>query len=173
MNLFRRMPVLITCVVLVAMLGSPVNAADQQIMRTILPVSTGPEESVTVTLTIPPSFFGGVIETLPEGFTFSGTSHAADAVKRDGQTVIFAMTGEREIKYTILMPSAGCGYINGRWEDVGAKTSGTIPATLLVTPGADTSSCTGAQKSPGFGIPIILLAVCTITYCFCNTGKHV
>jgi len=173
MNYSHPVATLVISVVCLALLCSPVTGASQQITRTIPSHPAGAGELVTVTLTVPPSFFGAIVETLPEGFSFEGTSHPDDAVKQAGQTVIFALTGEEAITYTVRMPDAGCGYLNGQWGDFGAKTSGTIPATLLATPSADLSSCAGVQQSSGFGIMAALLAVCVISGCICLTGRCV
>jgi hypothetical protein len=159
MVFYRRTITLIACSICLFIILCPVTADGQQIMRVFSPESPAAGEVVTVTLTMPPSFFGGVIETIPEGFIFEGTSHPSDAVKKVGQTVIFAATGEDEIKYTIRMPDSGCGYLNGNWENLGEKTSGTIPSTLLSTPGADTSKCTGVKQSPGFALYTAIFAV--------------
>jgi len=173
MNYSRRAAILVACIVCLALLCSPVTAAGQQITRTVPPNSLGAGELMTVTLNVPPSYFGAIVETLPDGFSFAGTSHPDDAVQQVGRTVIFAVTGEEVITYTVRMPDTGCGYLNGQWEDLGAKTSGTIAATLLSTPDADLSSCTGAKQSPGFSIMAALLAVCMISGCICLIRRRI
>ncbi len=155
----------IACLVSLVMFSCLVTAAEPKIERAVYPQSQGSSDEVTVTITLPVSFFGGIIEEVPEGFTFTGTAHPLDGVKQDGQTIIFAVTGEDEIQYTIRMPETGCGYLNGYWEDVEAKTSGTIPATLLSTPGADLSSCTGKARSPGFGGLQAILSISAAALC--------
>lgn len=170
MVFYRRTIALISCFTCLIILMCPVTADGQQITRVVSPESPAAGELVTVTLNMPPSFFGGVIEIIPEGFTFEGTSHPSDAVKKAGQTVIFAVTGEDEINYTIRMPDSGCGYLNGNWENLGEKTSGTIPTTLLSTPGADTSKCTGVKQSPGFVLYTAIFAVCLAAGCAIMRG---
>ncbi|MDO8873955.1 MAG: hypothetical protein Q7V05_14685 [Methanoregula sp.] len=152
MQFLRRTRVFFAFLVCIALLCCPVNAADQPITRTISPQSPGAGEVVTVTLDVPPSFFGGIIEQLPEGFTFESTSHPHDGVQRNGQKVIFALTGENTVQYTIRAPSSGCGVIQGRWENVGIKAIGTIPATVIAVAGTDPSGCSVPRQSPGFGV---------------------
>lgn len=158
----RRTHAFIACFICIAVFCIPAGAANEQIARSVSPGSPAAGSIVTVTMVLPPSFFGGIIETLPDGFTYIDTTHPEDATRKEGQIVIFAITGEDEITYTVKMPDNGCGYLNGKWENVGTGEKGTIPATLLSTPGADTSSCTGTQQSPGFGLFCALCALSAI-----------
>lgn len=137
----------------------PACAADTLIARTISPASPVQGETVTVTLSLPPAFFGGVIEQLPEGFMFGGTSHPQNGMRQSGRTVIFAVTDEEQITYTVRVPPAGCGTITGEWENIGSRRSGNIPATVIATAGTDPASCgTGTRQSPGFGLPAAAIA---------------
>jgi hypothetical protein len=126
-------------------------AADTEIARSFSPETPMPGELVTVSLSAPPSFFGGIVEQLPEGFTFVETSHPQDGVKQYGQMVIFAITGEEMVQYTVRSPASGCGVIQGRWENIGTKASGDTPASVVAVAGTDPSHCTVPQHTPGFG----------------------
>jgi len=170
MKNFRCSIILSMAICCIFLLFSPVNAADPTIIRTALPATPQAGESVNVTLTIPPGFFGGIIEQIPEGFTFVGTTHPHDGVRQSGQTVIFALTGENTVQYTIQAPASGCGVIEGEWENVGLETNGTIQATVIAVNGTDPSHCTASQHSPGFGMVTALVA-CMVSGLILLAGK--
>lgn len=161
MNNSRRYCIAIIVLTCALLFCTPVIAADSVMIRTIAPASPHPGESVSVTLSLPPAFFGGVIEQLPEGFTFMSTSHPNEGVRQKGQTIIFSLTGQNTVQYTIRAPSSGCGLIQGRWENVGTKATGTIPTTVITVAGTDLSRCNAQPHTPGFGIMTALVA-CTV-----------
>jgi len=155
---YRILGMAICCILL---LFTPVIAADPGIERTLTPVSPNPGELVNVTILVPPAFFGGIIEQLPDGFTFGSTSHPQAGVQQSGNTIIFAVTGENIIRYTIRAPVSGCGEITGRWENVGTKATGTVPSTVISVAGTDPSRCSPSQHSPGFDM-ITALGACSV-----------
>ena len=77
--------------------------------------SVGPGGSVEVSVSVSGlGAFGGVAETLPEGFTYEpGSSSLSDAAVRVvGQDVIFSILGDGEtFTYTAIAPSDGGGYL--------------------------------------------------------------
>lgn len=133
--------------------------ADEAFRRTISPELPVPGEPVNITVSLPTDFFGGVIEELPDDFIFTGTTHPEDGVKQVDHMIIFAITGEEEIMYTVQMPPVGCGIINGDWENVRTGISGDIPETVLAPAGTDPASCREyVRQSPGFGIRVLMCA---------------
>ena len=48
--------------------------------------------------------FGQVEETLPEGFTYTGSSLSEGSVTVDGQTVSFVLLGDTSFTYTVEVP---------------------------------------------------------------------
>ena len=48
--------------------------------------------------------FGQVEETLPEGFSYAGTSLGDSSVTVDGRTVSFVLLGDRSFTYTVEVP---------------------------------------------------------------------
>lgn len=155
----RRWPQVIFAVLCCLILFSnPVLAEEKQITRSIIPQSPQPGELVTVTLLVPPLFYGSIIEQLPQGFVFEGTTHPVAGVKQAGQTIIFAITGEQEVIYTVRAPSTGSGSITGIWEDIGSKKTGQIPAMFLGTPGSNPESCPQTHHTPGFDFPVAVAA---------------
>jgi len=145
--------------VLLVILIVPVMAAETTaVQRTIAPASPQPAETMNITITVPPGFFGGIVETLPDGFSFEGTSHPPDGVKQSGRTVIFAVTGEKSVSYAIRAPASGCGVISGKWENVGTGGKGEIPQEVIAVAGSDPSQCRTVPHTPGFSWWIALAA---------------
>jgi len=143
---------LTTVLLCTAFLFSPVMAQELQITRSISPQSPESGDIVTVTIDLPPSFFGGVIENIPEGFSYEGTDYPQDAIRQQGKYLIFAVTGEEKINYKLRMPDSGCGYLTGEWEDFKTSQKGKIEDTFLATPGIDISSCACTAQTPGFAV---------------------
>jgi hypothetical protein len=160
----KRLLFRILCTVLCILMlqCTPAFAADysdEVFRRTISPELPVPGEPVNITVMLPTDFFGGVIEELPDGFIFTGTSHPEDGVKQVDHMIIFAITGEEEIMYTIQMPASGCGIITGEWEDIRTGISGDIHETVLAPAGTDPASCRECvHQSPGFDITVIICA---------------
>ena len=69
------------------------------------PVSAGGEFEVTITAA-GYGGFGGVVETLPIGFSYVSSSLSDSAVTVAGQEVSFTLFGETAFTYTVAVPSA-------------------------------------------------------------------
>ena len=69
------------------------------------PVSAGGELEVTITAA-GYGGFGGVVETLPIGFSYVSSSLSDSAVTVAGQEVSFTLFGETAFNYTVAAPSA-------------------------------------------------------------------
>ena len=69
------------------------------------PVSAGGELEVTITAA-GYGGFGGVVETLPIGFSYVSSSLSDSAVTVAGQEVSFTLVGETAFTYTVAAPSA-------------------------------------------------------------------
>ena len=50
--------------------------------------------------------FGQIVETLPAGFSYSGSDLSEAAVAVEGRTVSFTLLGERSVTYTVAAPRA-------------------------------------------------------------------
>jgi len=163
-------PCLLWCVCL--LLASPAcAAATTEVTRTVTPVSPGAGEAVNVTVIVPPGFIGGIIEELPEGFTYDVATLPKDAVQQNGSTLIIALTGEDRVTYTLHAPASGCGVLTGHWENVKEKTSGTIPETVIAVEGTDSAQCHVPSKAPGFGLTEIAGALLIAVVAVLALGK--
>ena len=54
--------------------------------------------------------FGQVVEMVPAGFRYLGSTHPADAVAVKGQTVTFLLLGESSVTYRVRAPDAPGNY---------------------------------------------------------------
>ena len=50
--------------------------------------------------------FGHVVETLPIGFSYTGSDLSEAAVEVEGRTISFILLGERSVTYTVAAPSS-------------------------------------------------------------------
>ncbi|MFZ2070325.1 MAG: PGF-pre-PGF domain-containing protein [Halobacteriota archaeon] len=60
----------------------------------------------------------GIVETIPEGFSFPSSDVSSTPYKVSGQKISFAAIDEAEIKYTVIAPSSGDGTFTGEWADL-------------------------------------------------------
>jgi len=146
------------CLILLLMVV-PVAACGTPVTRSLSTAEPGAGEVFTVSLAVEGMTLGGVVETLPDGYTFAGTDHPDDRVLVRGQKVAFAVTNETSITYSVQAPASGSGDITGRWEDFTLETYGETSASHVAvdgieTPGASDPSPTNARA----GSPCTLLA---------------
>jgi PGF-pre-PGF domain-containing protein len=85
------------------------------------PAGPAADEEFEVTLKISYSelpLVVGIVETIPEGFSFVSTTHPSDQYEVSGQKVAFAVINETEITYKVKAPSSGDGTFTGEWVDL-------------------------------------------------------
>ena len=135
---------------------SDLEASGHSATRSFDVDSVGPGGHVEVSVSVSGlGAFGGVAETLPEGFTYElGSSSVPEAaVQVVGQTVIFAILGDAEdFIYTAIAPMTAEGVFsfagvatdsNGDGQPVMGATDVTVGAAAVRSIGADVLS--GAQ----------------------------
>ncbi len=76
----------------------------------------------------------GIVETIPEGFSFVSTKY--DHYDVSGQEVAFAVINTTEITYRVKAPSSGEGTFTGTWTDLLSENSGNIADTIVIVGGA-------------------------------------
>lgn len=150
----------------------PAFAADTGISRSVDPVMTDPGGTVTVTIHLPSSFTGVVVENLPAGYSFAGTTHPSNGFRQEGTACIFAVIGEETIQYTLHAPESGCGVLHGQWENVGLGTKGQVPAAVLSVEGSDPSRCSAALPAHGFSLIGALLAAGIASILLTREGRQ-
>ncbi len=126
----------------------PVCAQAASITRTLSTAEPSGGEEFTVTLSVRDIAVGGIVESLPEGYAFAGTTHPTARVRVSGQKIAFAVLNETEISYTVRAPGSGSGDIAGQWEDFTGEEIGTVPASHVAVDGIDVSGeAAGAEPA--------------------------
>lgn len=156
-----------TVVCLICLFGAfcvmPVWADDVSVSHKINRTSTPIGGEVLVTLSIDGLDAGGIVEIIPEGFSFLNTAHPEDKYQINGQKLVFSVIGEHEITYQARAESAGSWTFTGTWNDIMDKTEGTIqPITVTagdVTPDSATPSSTSSGVGSLVGITLILASI--------------
>ncbi|MDN7024973.1 hypothetical protein FGU65_08750 [Methanoculleus sp. FWC-SCC1] len=142
-------------------------AAAPIVQREVAP--SGGAVTVTYTIDAEEPFAIGIVESVPEGWTFAETDNAISAaphfeIDRDGRKIAFFVCDEKEVSYTLTGTGDGIqGFVTewvdlcelspdlkegkGRWNTLGASSVSSV----------NLQQETQAQKSPGFGICAALL----------------
>jgi hypothetical protein len=150
-------------------------AAAPTVQREVAP-SAG---AVTVTYTIDAEepFAIGIVESVPEGWTFAETDSAVSTaphfeVDRDGRKIAFFVCDEKEVSYTLTGTGDGIEGFTTEWVDLcelspdlkeGKERWNTLGASSVSSANLQQQE-TQAQKSPGFGICAALLG-CVLGAC--------
>lgn len=84
------------------------------------PSGPAPDAEIEVKLTISgePPLVVGIVETIPEGFTFPSSAVSTIPHKISGQKISFAVIDETVVKYKVIAPSSGDGTFTGEWVDL-------------------------------------------------------
>lgn len=134
--------ILLVATIILAVLAAPAAAG---VTRSLVTTPYSGTE-FTVALNITDLEIGGIVETLPPGFTYAGTSLPEGRAESSGQHVIFSVIRDEEITYRVRAPSTGDGAITGVWDDALNQVNGTIDATPVAvryTGGSDGGSDSG------------------------------
>ncbi len=142
--------------------------------RTLSTANPVPDSTFEVMLDISGFQIGGVVETIPEGFTFSRTTHPSNRTYRSGQKVVFVVINETSLKYDVRAPSEGRGTLMGTWYDALNGTTGDIERTdvsvrIAETPTpssrpAPTPTPAPSPSTPGFKAVFALTGLFTVVY---------
>lgn len=120
------------------------------------PATVSPGLEFNVTLTVSDIQLGGVVETLPAGFTFVSTDYPWYNVS--GQKVAFAVVNTTRIVYTVKAPSGGGGTFTGIWEDLLNESNGTVASTTVIVK----TSSSGSEAVEGSAVPTTSVPVPSI-----------
>ena len=123
----KNLAAVLLAVMVLVVSASPIVAGEAEVVRSLSTTSPSPGDEFTVTLSISGIQIGGIVETIPDEFTFVSTTHPLDQVKVSGQRIAFAMIDETtEIKYKVAASSSDIGAFSGFWEDFLNKINGTV-----------------------------------------------
>ncbi len=146
----------VTCLFVGAWL-TPVMAKELSVTRSFSTTSPSPNSEFDVMLAISDLNIGGIVETLPEGFSYVSTTHPSDQVSISGQKIAFAVINETEITYKVKAPSSGEGTFTGKWVDLlvlspeleeGKERWETIADAIVVVEAVATPTPTVATPTP-------------------------
>ncbi len=122
---FRLKSLLISCLCIILCIV-PAAAEDVTVERTLSAADIAQGNNLEVMLSVEGIQAGGIVETIPDGFTFVGTDHPADRYGISGQKVLFSVIGENEIAYRVQARTVGTWTFSGAWDDAVSMTNGTI-----------------------------------------------
>jgi len=169
--------ILAISVLLFVFISTPIaniNAAttghtDTTVTRTLSPMLPSPGSTFEVTLNITGLRIGGIVETIPDGFTFVSTTHPLNQTHVSGQKVVFVVLNETSIRYEVRAPSRGSGTFSGTWYDAMSEKEGDIESThvsLRMAEASPTPTSAPAPPVPGFeavyalaGLLVVAVAV--------------
>ena len=96
------------------------------VTRTLSTNTPAPGSTFHVFINISGLRVGGIVETIPEGFTFVSTTHPSNQTYVSGQKVVFVVLNETSIRYEVRAPSQGSGTFSGTWYDALSEKEGDI-----------------------------------------------
>jgi hypothetical protein len=113
------------------------------VVRTLMPPEPGAGSDFDVILTIDGIRAGGIVETIPAGYSYLGSDCTNVRVSDSGDMIAFAILNTSVITYRLRAPSAGCGSIVGVYEDYITNETGEIAAT----PAGEADQCLPASRT--------------------------
>jgi len=120
--------------------------AEESTVTRSLSTSTPTGNSIfNITLQISNMQVGGIVETIPDGFSYVSTTHPEAQVEQSGQNLVFSVIGETELSYLVRAPSSGSGTFTGEWDNTLTGTNGQISDSSVTVAG------TGSKSSGGSG----------------------
>jgi len=149
-----------------------VTAGAPAATRTLSTANPAPDSTFEVMLDISGFQIGGVVETIPDGFTFISTTHPSNRTYRSGQKVVFVVINETSLNYDVLAPSEGRGTLIGTWYDALNGTTGDIEQTDVSVRIAETPTPSSrpaptpapSPSTPGFKAVFALTGLFTVAY---------
>ncbi len=150
---------LILAIVAILAIGTAMGA---EVTRIISTANPAPGSTFDVTLRITGLQIGGIVERIPDGFTFVSTTHPRNQTEISGQNVIFAVLNETLITYRVRAPAGGgSGIFRGEWYDALNITRGDIESkrvNVVATP-SPPSPAAGSTPVPTPGFYLIACIV--------------
>lgn len=129
--------VLLATAALLAGTATAVTHTEVESVTRYAPSGPAPDAEFDVTLRISSELplVVGIVETIPEGFSFVSTTHPAGNYSVSGQKVAFAVIDEKEIKYKVIAPPSGEGTFTGTWIDMLSEKKESIADTTVIVGG--------------------------------------
>ena len=151
------------------MIIMPVAGSPAGVMRTITGIDgdNAGDGEYLVTLTPQGIAAGGVVETLPEGVDYTGSSSPESHVRVSGNMVAFVIYESEPLTYTVI-GSGAIPEISGVWEDFVTEQTGIVSEGAVSAPVNEplAGDVSGTQQSPGFGfIPVVSALLLAVLVC--------
>jgi hypothetical protein len=152
------------------------TATDTTVTRLLSTTNPTSGSTFDVTLDITGLEIGGIVETIPDGFTVVSTMHPSNQTYISGQKVVFVIVNEISIKYEAQAPSEGSGTFSGIWYDSLNEKEGDIERTDVSVKVAETPTPspgptpTLSPPTPGFEAVFTLVGLITV-YLFLLSKK--
>lgn len=121
-----------------------------------------PGAEFVVTLNLSGITAGGIVETVPPGFTFVSTAHPPGRVSIKGQQVSFVVLNDTVIRYRVRAPDAGSGTFCGAWEDFITMEHGSIAETPIAVSSAPENGSGAPTETPGLPGWTAATALCAL-----------
>lgn len=163
------------CIAILFMVTIPIAVCGVQVTRSLSTTEPEPGEIFSVSLSTKDMPLGGIVEILPDGYTFVRTEHPDDRILTQKEKVAFAITDENMINYSVRAPASGSGDIIGTWEDFVAETSGEIPPSRVAVSGVEASGAgdpTPTEAQPAGLSFTLLTAAAAILIVTCRGGRR-
>ncbi|MCK4269908.1 MAG: hypothetical protein KAW93_05455 [Methanogenium sp.] len=164
---------LILCIAMIIM---PVAGSPAGVMRTITGIDgdNAGDGEYLVTLTPQGIAAGGVVETMPDGVDYTGSSSPESHVRVSGNMVAFVIYESEPLTYTLTSGSETTPEISGVWEDFVTEKTGIVSEGAVSAPVNEplAGDASGTQQSPGFGfIPVVSALLLAVLVCICRRGS--
>lgn len=171
----RSLLSLIFIILFIASFTVPALAEESGVTRSFSTENPAPNEELDVTLTISGLRAAGIVESIPEGFTYVETEYPGDGrVDVSGQNLVFSVLDDGKIVYRVKAPASGSGTFEGRWNDILNGKEGTIQAAeVSVDPDSKAAEEqeAEAEKSPA-GIFPVISGVLAATFVVATYGRR-
>jgi hypothetical protein len=128
-----------------------------------------PGEEFVVTLNLNGISVGGIVETVPSGFTFVSTTHPPGRVSIKGQQVSFVILNDTVIRYRVSAPDSGGGTFTGIWEDFLTQEHGVVAETPVSLSAGEGESGVTPPETPylaGWTAGPALCALVAAVFCW-------
>jgi len=157
---------LILCIAMIIM---PVAGSPAGVMRTLTGIDGDNAGGAVYLVTITPHDIaaGGVVETMPDGVNYTGSSSPESDVRVSGKMVAFVIYGSEPLTYTVI-GSGAIPEISGVWEDFVTEEKGIVSEGAVSAPVNEplAGDLSGTQQSPGFGfIPVLSALLLAVLVC--------
>ena len=129
------------------------------VTRTLSTNTPAPGSTFHVFINISGLRVGGIVETIPEGFTFVSTTHPSNQTYVSGQKVVFVVLNETSIRYEVRAPSQGTGTFSGTWYDALSEKEGIIKSMsvsvrVVETPMSGPTPTPTTTPAPSSPVPV-------------------